>query len=198
MIERLRTLVAELERTRGIAIDEQDFNDPAEPELLASARKDHGLSSQAVALWAAADGLTIEWTGEAGKEEVKGGIHIPPLETVLGDWHNAVYFDETPADDPKRRFHPFDDYDAGHGSGQFTGWFLDGSANPKVLFHDIELELHPLCNDLASYVELVLATRGALYWQQALLDVRRRKSPSGIFKKAVPKLFAGFDLKALK
>lgn len=198
MIAQLERLLTELKSNDAIAIERDDFGDPAEPALIAAMKKQHGLSDKALSPWVATDGFSLHWTAAVGDYELKGGIQMPDLERVLGSWKDSFYFDETPANDPKRRFHPIDDYDADFGSGHAAGWLLDGSPDPRVVYHDTDLEIHSLAPDILAYLDLVVATRGGLYWQQALLNVRKRASVSREFQKGFPKLFRGFDLKKLK
>ncbi len=196
MIAPLSRLLKELKANDNITIEQEEMGKAAKKAAVAAAKK-HGLSDAALAPWLENDGFSLQWTAEVGDFELKGGIDIPNLETVMGTWKDSFYFDDTPEDDPKRKFRPVDMYDAGYGSGQATGWVVDGSPNPKIVFHDSDLDIHPFATDLAAYLEMVVATRGALYWQQALVATRKRKGVSNEFKKGFPKLFPGFDLKAL-
>lgn len=122
-------------------------------------------------------------------------MEILPIETVLGDWRDSVYFEDTPEKDPKRFFHPIESYDAGYGSGQYVGLQLGGKPSARVEYHDTDLELHALARDVPAYIDLLAATRGLLYWQPEVLRLRKRKKLSAEFAEFT-ELFPDLDMKA--
>jgi hypothetical protein len=197
MLQKLQRVIADLEKNELITIDNQEIAEPADGDLVAAMKTKYRLADDVLKLWTECNGLSLSWTGVVDDYELKGGIEIRSLEEVLGDWDGRVYFDDTPKDDLKRKFHPFDTYDADLGSGQYTGLLLDGSANPKVLYHDTDLELHDLAPSLSSYLDMFATTRGGLYWQAALVAHRTGGHGDEELLDMLPKLFPGFSMKKL-
>jgi hypothetical protein len=140
--------------------------------------------------------LEIAWEPkDAGDPDVQGDAHILPVKEVLKDWPGVVYFDFTPADARIRFFHPVDFFV----DEACVGAFLNEAdrEDPAMYLYRFEGDATPLDLNMEGYVKMLLASKGFLYWQYAILEIiNQKENPmSRRFKEWMPRLFSGFDWK---
>jgi hypothetical protein len=194
---KLLGLVKDLRANPAITLEEWEQAEPASPELLAKARA-LGLGDDFLALWREMDGFACRWC-DAENDDVRGGIEIEPLERVLAeDREGRIYFDSDPEDDPKRSFYPIESFDP-FGAGHSCGVVLDGSKQLEIHYLSGEPELIPLAVDLPRFIDLLLGTRGYLYWQKALIAVTAGEESEELrlLVEDLPRLFPGSDPAAI-
>ncbi len=138
--------------------------------------------------------LEIAWEPkDASDPNVLGATHILPVKDVLKDWPGVVYFDFTPPDARIRRFHPVDFFV----DEACVGAFLNepGRDDPAMYFYQFEGDPASLELNMEGYVAMLLASKGFLYWQYAILEIiQQHENPmSRRFKEWMPRLFARFD-----
>lgn len=131
----------------------------------------------------------LEWVS-AGQEglDADGGMHIMPLEEVLGDWENVTWF---PGVEEHRPLLPFDRF-IPEACGAF--WEQeDGRMSPTMLYHYFSDDLFDTGRSFEEYVELLLKSRGCAYWQKALCREAQNDIEVREFREIMPRLFGDYD-----
>lgn len=140
------------------------------------------------------NGLTVEWEGkEVSDPDVRGSVKILPTKEILKDWSGVVYFDFTPVNDRVRNFHPIDFFVDEATAGAFLN--EPDREDLSLYLYNFEGEPTSLHLDMTGYVEMMLASKGFLYWQYAVLEILNSKENpvSKRFKEWMPKLFPDFN-----
>jgi hypothetical protein len=189
-VPRFRRLADAIKKNPKLVLDKLQVAKPSKKvEALA---KTHKLDPKALAFWKEADGLVLEWHEKDG--EATGRIEILPLERVLGDWKEVIWFDFTPEDDLARKLHPLDFFQP----EACAAIVVDGAKSPKVVYHYCGEDTSPLGVDIPGYLELLLRARGFSYWQTAIAsdlsgEEEMTTSPAE-FRDRMPELFPDFKL----
>ena len=140
------------------------------------------------------NGLYIEWSAKRVKDaNVQGLVKIMSIQEILKDWQGIIFFEFTEENDRIRKFHPID-------------FFIDeacvGAFINEADKEDCSLYLYSFGDDpinlslnMMGYIQMLLSSRGFLYWQYAILEIiSGQENPSSQrFKKWMPKLFTGFE-----
>jgi hypothetical protein len=188
-VKRIRTMVAALERAK-IKIDQLTISPPASAATTRAVAAKHELAPSALDVWSQADGIVLAWSTRG----TRGQIELLSLDRIFGSWKDTVWFASTPAKDKVRKLHPIDTFVP----EACAAIMLDGTRDPIVHYHYYGEDTVSLGVDIAGYLELLLATRGLLYWQLALaetLDANIGPSKTATQVRAkLAKLFPGVDL----
>lgn len=140
------------------------------------------------------NGLTVEWEPKKSADpDVKGSVKLLPVEEILKEWKGIVYFDFTPEGERIRKFHPIDFFIDEAAAGAFLN-------EPKeedrsfYLFH-FEGEPARLHLEMSGYIQMMIASKGFLYWQYAVIEILEQKENpvSRRFKEWMPQLFPEFS-----
>lgn len=139
------------------------------------------------------NGLSIEWAIEGEEPDVKGAVKILSLQKILQDWREVVYFDFTPEQERVRNFHPIDFFIDEACAGAFLN--ESGEQDVSLYLYSFEGEPTSLDLDISGYIQMLVASKGFLYWQYAVIEILEgRENPvSKRFKEWMPKLFPSFS-----
>jgi hypothetical protein len=187
-VKQIRTMVAALERAK-IKIEQLTISPPASAATIRAIADKHGLSRSVLDVWSQADGIVLEWNTRG----TRGQIELLPLDRIFGSWKDTVWFANTPAKNKLRKLHPIDTF----APEACAAIFLDGASDPTVHYHYYGEDTVSLGVDIADYLELLLATRGLLYWQLALaetLDPTVESKTATQARAKLAKLFPDVDL----
>ncbi|MBD1848308.1 hypothetical protein H6F89_34170 [Cyanobacteria bacterium FACHB-63] len=139
------------------------------------------------------NGLNIEWSIEGEEPDIKGVVKILSLQKILQDWRGVVYFDFTAEQERIRYFHPIDFFI----DEACVGAFLNESSQQDVSLYLYNFEGEPtnLDLDITGYIQMLVASKGFLYWQYAVIEILEgQENPvSERFKEWMPKLFPSFS-----
>lgn len=139
------------------------------------------------------NGLNIEWEANNVKEpDIQGSIKILSVQEILQDWKGTVYFNFTSDDDRIKNFHPIDFFI----DEACVGAFMNETENKDSSLYLFSFEGKPfnLNLNINGYVQMMVASRGFLYWQYVLIEILEGKENpvSKRFKEWMPKLFPNF------
>ena len=151
--------------------------------------KKRSFPNSIIAFYEQMDGLYIKWVSKKIKDSsVRGVVNIMPLQEVLKSWENVVYFDK---DDSMVNFVPIDFFE----DEACVGAFIGENKSESLYFYRFRPEPINLKITLPAYYELVLNSKGFIYWQYAIIaEIEKKENPmSDIFKENMPKLFSEFD-----
>lgn len=137
----------------------------------------------------------IKWeTREAMLNESKlfGCINLLKAEQVLSDWEGIVYFKSLPHYDWMQKFKVVDFF-----ADEACVGFIQSENNLDYMeYLDLgENETQPLSLTFEGYYELMIAARGFLYWQRAILHIRNGggyEVDIDRFKTYMPQIFPDF------
>lgn len=143
------------------------------------------------------NGLTIEWElKKSADPDVKGSVKLLPVKEILKEWKGIVYFDFTPEGERIRNFHPIDFFIDEAAAGAFLN---EGKEEDRslYLFH-FEGEPVRLHLEMRGYIQMMIASKGFLYWQYAVIEILKQKENpvSRRFKEWMPQLFPEFSWEA--
>jgi len=91
-LPQFKLLAKQLEANPKIEVKKFEARPKASAKTLATLAAAKGLSAEMLSLWSEANGIRLSWVASG----VHGEIELLPIETVLGDWKDTVYFDFTP------------------------------------------------------------------------------------------------------
>lgn len=188
---RLEEAVESLRRNPVINVSRAIFTDPLTAEeltrLISGTRR--VLPASVLDFYAEMGELELEWT-YAGPEDVRawGAMHILPLDEVLGDWEDVTWF---PGMEERRPLLPFDRF-IPEACGAF--WEQeDGHLAPSMRYHYFPEDLYDTGRSFEEYIELLLRSRGGVYWQKALCQEAQDDIEVQQFRAAMPRLFSDYD-----
>ena len=143
------------------------------------------------------NGLSIGWKPKKKQNpDVKGSVKVLSLNEILQDWKDVVYFNFTPEQERIRNFHPIDFFV----DEACVGAFLNESSKQDVSLYLYSFEGEPtnLNLDINGYIQMMVASKGFLYWQYTVVEIlESQENPvSQRFKEWMPKLFPGFSWQA--
>lgn len=142
------------------------------------------------------NGLIIEWKSREETPDVKGLVKILSLEEILRDWEGVIYFDFAPNEDRMKNFYPIDFFVAEACTGAFLN---EANQEDRTLYlHSLGGELTALKLDINGYIQMMVASKGFLYWQYAVREIlEKEENPqSQRFKEWIPQLFPDFSWQA--
>ena len=116
------------------------------------------------------NGLNIKWAAKKVKDlDVKGSIKILSADRILQAWKDVVFFDFTLEDERIRNFHPIDFFI----DECCVGAFLNESneEDHSLYLYSFEGDPIKLYLDMAGYINMMIASRGLLYWQYAIVEI---------------------------
>jgi hypothetical protein len=139
-----------------------------------------------VVSWKSANGLSID---------AMGSINILPISQIFGDWEETVYWPDTALDSDLRDFKVVDRFLPEYGCGIYWGKRKD------LTFHWAELDgSEPISLDLDinGYIEMLIAAKGYIQWQTAILFLLHGRSTANVddFKTHMPILFPDWTWEA--
>ncbi len=198
VVERLRGMAAELEKHPEIELSVCRFNPPAAEAELAQVGENFKLTPAMLKFYRQANGVNIHWERRGSKETAAVGyINLLPVGEVFGSWEGVIYLEEESRFKP---LHPLDFFI----EEACAALKLDGSENPEVYYHSLGGEMAPLGVDFGGYLELLLESRGFLYWQLAVATHEYSRSDAPMtaeersFRETMSQLFPDFDGSAFK
>ena len=195
-------MAAELERHPEIELIVCQFNPPATEAELAQVGENFRLTPAMLEFYRRANGVSIRWERRGQRKTAAGGlavgqIELLPVGEVFGSWEGVVYLEE---ESRFRHLHPLDFFI----EEACAALNLDGSENPQVYYHSLGGEMAPLGVDFGGYLELLLESRGFLYWQLSVAtheyssDDAPPTAEERSFRETMPQLFPDFDGAAFK
>lgn len=163
--DRLRGLVAELERHPGVELIEARIRPPAtEGQLVAAqARMGGQLPADLREFYRQADGASISWrqpTPDHVDAVYHGSIQLLSVAEVGQDWSGIVWDDGDPVDDPVRRCRPVDF----HRSNQCAGWYQPDGAPARMCLWYRGTPVVVLPWSFTDYFARLLESRGLVGW----------------------------------
>lgn len=162
-LERFRVMVAELEAREDVAVEIFEASSPATIDQIAEAAKVQPIPESMSRFYLECNGLKLRWTTKSGGYQA-GSIKLLPINDVFRSWQNSIWFDEEWDSGRFRPLHPFDFFV----EEACAAVFVDGSDDPPIYFHYCGEKADPLLVNFAQYLELLLQSRGFMYWQTAI------------------------------
>jgi hypothetical protein len=190
---RFERLVEELEFHPMLCVDESEIRPPAsESEIERATSSAGGILPPGMAdVYREMNGMRLAWSAREGinfdtKEAPSGAINLLPIirergESVFGSWKDVVWFSE---DDEFRRVVPFDLYTPEAGSA-----FHPVPGEMRVHYHYLGETLSPTGRTFLEYLELLLKSRGYLYWPASLCESEQDSAVVEDFRVNFPQLF---------
>lgn len=143
------------------------------------------------------DGLIIDWHAKGDDTgEVAGKVKLLPFNQAIVNWKGVVYFDDTPENDPIRRFFIIDFFV----DEACAGFYATAEQKPDIYYYPFEGEPFNLELNIDGYADMLIEAKGFRYWQLAIkeLIVGSENHNSKIFKQHMPLLFPDFNFKDFK
>lgn len=194
-LPRFRRMVDELETHPHLEVVDFHFSPPARPEEIESAKRSLGgaLPDGVETFYREMNGFTLEWEIKLeeirqGDDSDKGLMDILPIGEVLKDWKESIWFE---GDERYKPVKPLDFFVPEACSAllyrEETGF------QPTVHYHYLGELLLDTGYGFRSYIDRLLASRGAWYWIETLCRETRESPPSQAFFRRMPRLFADFE-----
>ena len=165
---RFEALVHELSVTSGVRLKEATIGPPTDPQVIAAARKVAGAAwpDGMSDLYAELSYVDLEWHLSGSSQG--GAIHIPSVTDV---WDHAahqdeLWFDFVPEEGALRKIRPIDRFVA---EAYAVIYPVPGDRPATVHYHYCGEELVPTGLSYKDWLELLLRSRGAMYWLQLTL-----------------------------
>lgn len=175
------------------------INQPADASQLAIQRELKRIEASVLDFYVIANGIEVKWgpvDPDLKGSDIVGRIKVNPFSQVVKDWSGVVFFDNDPADSPRRKFFPLDFFadEAAVGFSTMEGW------RNMVYLYKFEGDLIPLYVNFESYLSLMVQARGCYYWQYLILEILEKQENvmSGRIKQYLPRLFQGFSFDAFQ
>ncbi len=134
----------------------------------------------------------IRWVeNEPATNALGGEVRILSLKNIIQKLSSSNFdpknFDD---DDPILDFHVVDEFSNEVGVGIYAG---KSSTNSLYYFAIDETPVY-LGLDFSGYLEMIITSRGFLYWQKAILSIRNNTEykETEKFKEQMPRLFPGW------
>ena len=194
-LPRFRTMTRELETHPHIEVIDFHFSPPATPDEIEEAKRSvsGGLPEGVEAFYREMNGYTLEW--EHSLEEVrqgddsdKGLIEILPLEDVLRDWKESIWFE---GDERFKAVRPLDFFVPEACSALL--YSPDTGFRPTVHYHVLGETLYDTGYAFRRYIDRLLASRGSWYWIETLCRETHDSPESEAFFRRMPLLFPDFQ-----
>jgi hypothetical protein len=192
--EQVEQMVRALEEHPGIVVRHAEIRPPATEQQLATARTYalYRLPPGVAEFFRELNGFELEWeTTAPGGETGSGSVNVVPVEQVFAGWEGTVWFPGVEGGERFREVKPFD---------VFTAEACAAFQQPPDEFPSEEVAVHyfgeDLCGtgfDFGEYVDLLLASRGYLYWQLALCAETADGGEASAFRERAPRLFPDLD-----
>ncbi len=143
------------------------------------------------AFYAQVGSVRLEWRSPNHDADVAGKANILPLNRVLKDWKDDIYFEDDSVQDPRRFFHPIDFF----APEAAAGILITERPDPQVYLFTYHDDPIPLGVDLTGYVALLIEARGFLYWQKHIVSMLKGvdSEESRRFQEKMPEVFPGFQ-----
>lgn len=189
--EKFKTLLSELGGLGNIRVNTYRLTFYAPKEIRNRARE-MGAPQQLISFYEDSDGFELDWEMlDAPDPDVLGKVGILSLADLLRNWENVVYFDDTEPDDPIRSFHPFDFFV----DEACVGIYFEENFDNSLYLYDFKSEPFRLDLDIKGYIELLIASRGFLYWQDTIetFKLKTENPATNKFKTYMPQLFKDFS-----
>lgn len=136
--------------------------------------------------------VRVTWEACEGDDpDVAGQVNILPLDRVLADWGDDIYFEDDDPESHRRFFHPFDFF----APEAAVGLMLRDEPEPGLYYFAYHDDPIPLDLDVEGYIELLLEARGFLYWPKVIVARLTDTEFEEVdrFRDAMPRLFPDFD-----
>lgn len=137
--------------------------------------------------------VRIQWESNFDDNaDVAGEVKILPLEQVLADWKDDIYWEDDSPQSLRRLYHPVDFFIP----EASAGILIQEEINPEMFFFPYEEEPIPLGLNFQSYIKLLIEARGFFYWQKFIISLilDENSVESERFKSYMPRLFPDFKI----
>jgi hypothetical protein len=189
--EKFRALLVELDRCADVRVTTRRLTFYNRKRVRDEARQ-AGTPEQVLDFYQSSDGFELSWEMvDAPDPDALGRVRILSLSDVVRDWRGVVHFDDSDPDDPIRHFQIFDFFvDEG-----CVGLYFDEEGDDSLHLHDFGPEPFRLDLDIPGYIEMLVAARGFLYWQDVIKALRTGVDDevTARFRTFIPQLFPAFS-----
>ncbi|MBW4501600.1 MAG: hypothetical protein KME57_19065 [Scytonema hyalinum WJT4-NPBG1] len=147
---------------------------------------------QFLSFYEESNGFELDWEMLSSSDpDVLGRVKILSLAEVIQDWKDVVYFEDIELDDSIRNFRPFDFFV----DEACVGIYLEEDFDNSLYLYNFNSEPFRLDLDISGYIELLVAARGFLYWQNVIkaLKTNTENSEEKRFRTFMPQLFSNFS-----
>lgn len=162
------------------------------PKNLRNRAQEMGVPQHILSFYENSNGFELDWEMLSSPDpDILGRVKILSLAEVMRDWKGVVYFEDTELDDPIRNFRPFDFFV----DEACVGIYLEEDFDNSVYLYRFDSDPFRLDLDISGYIELLIAARGFLYWQNVIKSLKTNSDNSEAkrFKAFMPHLFPNFS-----
>lgn len=189
--EKFNALKQELSNLNNIQINTCKLTFYA-PKKVRNNAQEMRVPTQLLSFYEHSNGIELDWEMlNSPDPDVLGRVKILSLDEVIQDWNGVVYFDDTELDDPIRTFSPFDFFV----DEACVGIYLEEDFDDSLYLYKFDSEPFRLDLDISGYIELLIAARGFLYWQNAIeaLKTEDDNAEAERFRLFMPQIFPNFS-----
>ncbi|TAF03409.1 MAG: hypothetical protein EAZ77_17330 [Nostocales cyanobacterium] len=189
--EKFQALKKELEDLNSIQVNTCELTFYA-PKKVRNKALEMDVPKQILSFYENSNGFELDWEMLSSPHpDVLGMVKILSLVEVIQDWKDVVYFEDTELDDPIRTFRPFDFFV----DETCVGIYLEKDFDDSLYLYKFGSEPFRLDLDVSGYIELLIAARGFLYWQNVIkaLKTERDNTEAERFRLFMPQLFPSFS-----
>ena len=185
---RFEALVAGLRANKSLKVTAAKIPAPATDAQIAAAEKSLGraIDADVAAFYRELNGFDLEWERK-DDDEIKGRIHLLPIQKVFADWDGIIWFSEMaskPGEETFEQVVPFDFF-----VPEACAAFRKDESPLRVHYHYCGEEIAPTRYAFTDYLERLLASRGYWYWVQTLTDATAGSTEAERFLENAHELF---------
>jgi hypothetical protein len=190
--EKFQNLKKELNNLNNIQVNTCKLTFYA-PKKVRNKAQEMQVPRQIISFYENSNGFQLDWEMLRSPDpDVLGRVKILSLTEVIQDWKDVVYFEDTELDDPIRTFCPFDFFV----DEACVGIYLEEDFDDSLYLYKFDSEPFRLDLDISGYIELLIAARGFLYWQNVIkaLKTDGDNTEAERFRIFLPQLFPNFSI----
>ncbi|MBN3939314.1 MAG: hypothetical protein V7L21_03230 [Nostoc sp.] len=162
------------------------------PKKVRDKAQDMGIPQEILSFYENSNGFELDWEMLSSPDpDVLGRVKILSLGEVIQDWKDVVYFEDTELDDPILNFRPFDFFV----DEACVGIYLEEDFDNSLYLYQFDSDPFRLDLDIFGYIELLIAARGFLYWQNVIKSLKTESDNSEAerFRVFMPQIFSNFS-----
>jgi hypothetical protein len=189
--KKFQTLKKELDDLNNIQVNTCRLTFYA-PKKIRNRAREMPVPQQFLSFYEESNGFELDWEMLSSSDpDVLGRVKILSLAEVIQDWKDVVYFEDIELDDSIRNFRPFDFFV----DEACVGIYLEEDFDNSLYLYNFNSEPFRLDLDISGYIELLVAARGFLYWQNVIkaLKTNTENSEEKRFRTFMPQLFSNFS-----
>ncbi|PSR52323.1 hypothetical protein AHMF7605_01695 [Adhaeribacter arboris] len=173
---------------------DKTLSEPSEKSKDVLKKNGKNVHSSFIKFYSEVGSYSLDWQNTIELEaDVAGSVKILQPEKVLSDWKEVIYFED---DSSLKYFKVFDQFSEDACCGFYT---TESKSEPHhvLYYYDFHNEAFSLHLDLEGYIQMMILSKGFLYWQKVLLDYLMKKESGNtkLMKNNLHKVFEDFDFK---